>query len=114
MFSKIDFKQGHHQISLHPDSKPLTIFSTPVGLFRYRRLNFGICCAIAIFQKKVSDATRGIPCVKNISVDLYACGVDDDDHDRNLSAKVSVSCSHHAFLSPCLLRERDVTRSKKS
>ena len=84
VFSKIDFKQGYHQVSFHPDSKPLTTFSTPIGLYRYRRLNFGISCGAEIFQKKVGDATRGIPCVKIISDDIYVCGVGDDDHDRNL------------------------------
>ena len=73
VFSKIDLNQGYHQIPLHPDSKPLTTFSTHVGLFRYKRLNFGLFCAAEIFQKKVSDSIRGIPCVKNIS--------DNDDHD---------------------------------
>ena len=84
VFSKIDLNQGYHQIPLHPDSKPLTTFSTHVGLFRYKRLNFGLSCAAEIFQKKVSDSIRGIPCVKNISDDIYVGGVDNDDHDRHL------------------------------
>jgi hypothetical protein len=84
VFSKIDLNQGYHQIPLHPDSKPLTTFSTHIGLFRYKRLNFGLSCAAEIFQKKVSDAIRGIPCVKNISDDIYIGGIDNDDHDRRL------------------------------
>ena len=84
VFSKIDLNQGYHQIPLHPDSKPLTTFSTHIGLFRYKRLNFGLSCAAEIFQKKVSDAIRGIPCVKNISDDIYGGGVDNEDHDRHL------------------------------
>ena len=84
VFSKIDLNQGYHQIPLHPDSKPLTTFSTHIGLFRYKRLNFGLSCAAEIFQKKVSDAIRGIPFVKNISDDIYIGGIDNDDHDRRL------------------------------
>lgn len=84
VFSKIDLNQGYHQIPLHPDSRPLTTFSTHVGLFRYRRLNFGISCAAEIFQKKVSDAIQGIPCVKNISDDIYVGGIDKDTHDQHL------------------------------
>ena len=84
VFSKIDLNQGYHQIPLHCDSRPLTTFSTYVGLFRYKRLNFGLSCAAEVFQKKVSDAIRGIPCVKNISDDIYIVGIDNDTHDQQL------------------------------
>ena len=84
VFSKIDLNQGYHQIPLHSDSRPLTTFSTHVGLLRYKRLNFGLSCAAEIFQKKVSDAIRGIPCVKNISDDIYIGGIDNDTHDQYL------------------------------
>lgn len=84
VFSKIDLNQGYHQIPLHPDSRLLTTFSTHVGLFRYKRLNFGLSCAAEIFQKKVSDTIHGIPCVKNISDDIYIGGVDNEAHDQHL------------------------------
>ena len=84
VFSKIYLNQGHHQIPLHCDSRPLTTFSTHVGLFRYKRLNFGLSCAAEVFQKKVSDAIRGISCVKNISDDIYIGGIDNDTHDQHL------------------------------
>lgn len=84
VFSKIDLNQGYHQIPLHSDSRPLTTFSTHVGLFRYKRLNFGLSCAAEIFQKKVSNAIHGIPCVKNISDDIYVGGIDNDTHDLHL------------------------------
>ena len=42
VFSKIDLNQGYHQLPLHPDSRHLTTFSTHVGLYRYKRLNFGL------------------------------------------------------------------------
>ena len=63
--SKIDLNQGYHKIPLHSDSRQLKTFSTHVGLFRYKLLNFGLSCAAEVFQKKVSDTINGIPCVKN-------------------------------------------------
>ena len=84
VFSKIDLNQDYHQIPLPPGSEPLTTFSTHVGLFRCKRLNFGLSCAADIFQKKVGDAIRGIPCVTNIIDDIYLGGPDNDDHDRHL------------------------------
>lgn len=38
--SKIDLRAGYHQIELHPESRYITTFSTHIGLFRYKRLNF--------------------------------------------------------------------------
>ena len=42
VFSTVDLNQGYHQLELHPDSRHITTFSTHTGLFRYKRLRFGI------------------------------------------------------------------------
>ena len=76
VFSKIDLNQRYHQFPLHEDSRNLTTFSTHVGLYRYKRLNFGLSCAAEIFQRKVGDAILGIQGVRNISDDIYIGGVD--------------------------------------
>ena len=83
VFSEIDLNQGYNQIPLHSDSRLLTTFSTHIGLYRYKRLNFGLSCAAEIFQKKVSDVIHGIPCVKNITDDIYVGGID-ETHDQHL------------------------------
>ena len=87
ILSKIDLNQGYHvhQIPLHSDSKQFTTFSTHVGLFRYKRLNFGLSCAEEIFQKTVSETINGIPPVKNISDDIYVVGIDKDTHHQHLT-----------------------------
>ena len=41
IFSKLDLAQGYHQIVLDEKSRDITTFSTPQGLFRYKRLIFG-------------------------------------------------------------------------
>ena len=50
VFSKLDLNQGYHQLLLHPDSRRITKFSTHAGLFRYKRLSFGINAAAEKFQ----------------------------------------------------------------
>jgi hypothetical protein len=42
VFSKLDLRAGYHQLELHEDSRYITTFSTHIGLYRYKRLNFGI------------------------------------------------------------------------
>lgn len=84
VLSKIDLNQGYHQILLHSDSRQFMTISIHVGLFRYKRLNFGLLCAAEVFQKKVSDTINGIPCVKYISNDIYVGRTDKDTHDQHL------------------------------
>ena len=42
VFSKIDLKWGFHQILLSEDSRHITTFVTHRGLYRYKRLMFGV------------------------------------------------------------------------
>ena len=44
-FSKVDLKAGYHQILLDKESRSITTFTTHHGLFRYKRLPFGISAA---------------------------------------------------------------------
>ena len=48
--SKLDLKSAYNQLELDPDCRDITVFSTHLGLFRYKRLNFGISSAAEIFQ----------------------------------------------------------------
>ena len=41
IFSKMDTRQGYHQLLLHPDSRSIATFGTPWGNLRPRRLVFG-------------------------------------------------------------------------
>ena len=54
IFTKLDLNQGYHQLELDEDSGAITTFSTHVGLFRYKRLNFGTCSAAEIFHEEIS------------------------------------------------------------
>ncbi|KAK3716257.1 hypothetical protein QZH41_008148 [Actinostola sp. cb2023] len=42
VFSKLDLNMAFHQIELHPDSRDITTFAGPNGLYRYKRLLFGV------------------------------------------------------------------------
>ncbi|KAL1424138.1 hypothetical protein MTO96_003636 [Rhipicephalus appendiculatus] len=65
VFSNLDLKNGYHQLELDAPSRQLTTFSTHVGLFRYKRLNFGISSAAEIFQNTIRQVLNGIPNVLN-------------------------------------------------
>ena len=43
--SKFDLIHGYNQLELHPEIRDITVFSTHMGEFRYKRLKFGVKCA---------------------------------------------------------------------
>ena len=54
VFSKLDLKWGFHQVELHPDSRGITTFAANDGLYRYKRMMFGISSAPEKYQQIVS------------------------------------------------------------
>lgn len=57
-FSVIDCAQGYHQIRVAEDSRDYTGFVTHSGLWRYKRLPFGISTAPSYFSSKLSELFR--------------------------------------------------------
>ena len=84
VFSKLDLKWGYHQLELHPDSRNLTTFITHCGLYRYKRLLFGINAASEIFQNEVRKVIQGIPGVANKSDDIIVHTKTVEEHDESL------------------------------
>ena len=77
--------EGFHQIALSAEAKPFTTFITHVGLFRFKRLPFGIACAPEIFQRVLSDILAGIPGVFVYVDDILITGAYLNEHDQRLS-----------------------------
>ena len=50
-FCFLDGYYGYHQISIHPDDQSKTTFTCPYGTYAYRRMSFGLCNALASFQR---------------------------------------------------------------
>lgn len=51
IFSKLDIKDAFHQVEIKEDCRDITTFKISKGLFRYKRLMFGISGAPEHFQK---------------------------------------------------------------
>lgn len=57
--SRLDIKNAFHQLEISEKSRHISNFVTKKGLFRYKRLMFGINCAPEIFQKTLEQILIG-------------------------------------------------------
>jgi hypothetical protein len=78
-------RQGYLQLELDPESRDLTTFITHKGLFRSKRLSFGINSASEIFQRAIEDAIADVPQAKNISDDVIIGASTQAEHDDALN-----------------------------
>ena len=90
VFSKLDLKWGFHQILLKEESRHITTFTTHRGLYRYRRLMFGITSAPEKYQQIIGDVLRTCKGVANIADDLIVHGRNLEEHDQRLFAVLNV------------------------
>ena len=59
--STLDLNSGYHQPEFDDVSRQYTVFSTHIGLFRYKRLNFGLSSASEIFQHTIQAVLQDLP-----------------------------------------------------
>lgn len=86
IFSKLDLKQAYQQLVLDDDAAELLTINTHRGLFRARRLQFGVSTAVSIFQRFMDTLLAGIPGVQPYLDDILIAGKTIDEHNARLSA----------------------------
>lgn len=59
-FTKLDLTQAFYHVRLAEKSRDLTTFMTESGMFRFKRLVFGVNCAPEIFQREMERVLDGI------------------------------------------------------
>ncbi|VDI25706.1 Hypothetical predicted protein [Mytilus galloprovincialis] len=90
VFSKLDVTWAYHQIELKPESREITTFVTHKGLFRYKRLMFGISCAPELYQNIMQQVLQGCEGVHNIMDDIIVHASNQVEHDKCLENVVRV------------------------
>ena len=60
-FTKLDLRHAYAQVPLDDMSKVYTTINTPLGLFRYNRMPFGVSSAPSCFQRIIEGTLQGIP-----------------------------------------------------
>ena len=89
-FTKIDLKEGYHQILLHEDSRDITTFITHEGLYRFKVLLYGVNSGFEHFQKIIEQVIAGCKGCFNISDDIFIYGNTQGEHDEHLDSLLKV------------------------
>ena len=81
-FSKLDLNQAFRQLELKEESRFITTFSTHVGTYRYKRLNYCMNCSSELFQHTLQTTLTGIQGVRNLHDDIVVFGKSKEEHDK--------------------------------
>ena len=88
-FSKLDLSHAYQQIRLEEASQKYVTVNTHRGLYRYKRLPFGIASAPAIFQRSMESLLQGLAGVCVYIDDIIITGQTEEEHLHNLSEVLS-------------------------
>lgn len=85
-FTKLDLSMAYNQFLLDNESQKITCINTHRGLYKYKRLVFGLASAPAIFQRAMECVLWGMDGVLCLLDDVLITGVDKAQHWTRLNA----------------------------
>ena len=80
--SKLDLSMAYEQIPLHPESRYISRFRSPFGMFQYCRLFLGPKSASEKFHEIIRCLLVGIEGVQNIQDDIFIHGKTVSEHNE--------------------------------
>lgn len=105
-FSRLDLKNAYHQLELDEQSREITTFITHKGMFRYKRLMFGVNSAPEIFQRIFESILAPCSNCLNYIDDIIVFGRDEKEHDISLKNVLQILKDNNVVLndSKCLYK----------
>lgn len=88
--SRLDLENAYHQIELAEESRPITTFITHKGIFRYKRLMFGVNSAPEIFQRVFENLLTICRNCINYLDDIIVYGSTEEEHDTCLAQVLKI------------------------
>jgi len=82
-FTELDLTSAYQQLYLDPESQQFVTINTHRGLYRYKRLPFGIASLPALFQRTMDIILQGLDHATSIQYDILITGKDDEEHMKN-------------------------------
>ena len=80
IFTRLDLWNAYQQLPLEEDSQKYVVINTTKGLFKYKRLPYGISSAPAIFQRVMEHLLQGIHGVVVYIDDIVVSGRNEQEH----------------------------------
>jgi hypothetical protein len=84
IFSKLDLRQGYHQLKVSPETAQVATFSTPWGNYRPRRLVFGAKSSQDVFDEAMFRIFGDIPRCMIQRDDLLIGGRNEAEHNKTV------------------------------
>lgn len=84
-FTKIDLTKGYWQIAVKPEDRPKTAFTTPDGLYQFRKMPFGLINAPATFSRLMRSLLHDIEYVDNYIDDILIHTPSFEEHLQTLN-----------------------------
>ncbi|XP_019561388.3 uncharacterized protein K02A2.6-like [Aedes albopictus] len=81
-FTVLDMTGAFQQLKIAESCEELFTINTPFGLYRYKRLTYGVSSAPAIFQRVMETILAGIPRVIVYIDDVFISGRDEEETRR--------------------------------
>lgn len=97
-FTSLDIKQPFHQVELSEDCRDVTTFITNWGLFRYKRLLFGVNCAPELFQNLMESILVGCKKTVVFTDDIMIFGETVEEHDAAVKQTLNVLSQYGILL----------------
>lgn len=110
-FSTIDLKNAFFHIELDENSRHLTNFFSGDGVYRYKRLPFGLCNAPDIFQEVLQTIVlAGCEGQVNYLDDIMIFGKTKAEHDKNLENVLACLENHNVYINKekCMFSQQAV------
>ena len=90
VFSKIDLKQAFQQLTMTDESQSICTLSTHLGLFRPKRLPYGIASSPALWQLTMDKMFAGLQGTFCFVDDILVAGKTDEEHLNRLKAVLKI------------------------
>uniref|UniRef100_A0A1L8DIS4 RNA-directed DNA polymerase n=3 Tax=Nyssomyia neivai TaxID=330878 RepID=A0A1L8DIS4_9DIPT len=110
-FSRIDIKDAFHQVELCKACRHITTFITHLGVFRYKRLMYGLVDASEIYQSIMVQLLAGCLNALVYVDDIIVFGKDEAEHDAALKKVLDTLKEYNVLLNQekCCFKVKQVT-----
>ena len=110
-FTTMDLSHAYLQLELEEESQELVTINTHKGLYRYKRLPFGVASVPTIFQRIMETTLQGLPMVSVYLDDILVLGKPQQEHLTNLNKVITrlKSAGLHLKTEKCSFCQPEVT-----